>query len=170
MPFTVLADDSERFSGSVDQGSAFEERSRVSERGSVEQVLEAYGAAVHAKDVDAFVALYEEDARVFDMWGRWSYEGTDAWRAAAEEWFGSLGSERVVVELQEVQTAVGDRIAVAHAYVTFKAVSGEGEQLRAMHNRVTWGLRKTDDGSWRIVHEHTSAPVDFETAKVILQR
>jgi uncharacterized protein (TIGR02246 family) len=142
----------------------------VPERGSVEQVLEAYGAAVHAKDVDAFVALYDEDARVFDMWGRWSYDGSDALRGMAEDWFGSLGSERVVVELQDVQTTVGDGVAVAHAFVTFRALSPEGEELRAMNNRLTWGLRKTAEGSWKVVHEHTSAPVDFETARVILQR
>ena len=38
-----------------------------------------------------------------------------------------------------------------------------------MQNRLTWVL-KQKDGAWKIVHEHTSAPVDFETAKVILQR
>jgi uncharacterized protein (TIGR02246 family) len=140
------------------------------ERGPIEQVLEAYGAAVHAKDVDAFVALYDEDVRVFDMWGQWSCDGADAWRGITVEWFGSLGSERVTVELEDVQTIVGDGVAVAHALVTFKGLSAEGEELRAMNNRLTWALRKTGDGEWKVVHEHTSAPVDFETAKVILQR
>jgi uncharacterized protein (TIGR02246 family) len=142
----------------------------VPERGSIEQVLDAYRAAVHAKDVDGFVALYDEDVSVFDMWGRWSYDGSDAWRGLVAEWFGSLGSEQVVVELQDVQTIVGGGVAVAHAFVTFKALSAEGEELRAMNNRLTWGLRETGVGEWKIVHEHTSAPVDFETAKVILQR
>lgn len=32
------------------------------------QVLDAYKAAVAAKDVDAFVALYDQDVRVFDLW------------------------------------------------------------------------------------------------------
>jgi ketosteroid isomerase-like protein len=142
----------------------------VPDRGSVEEVLEAYAAAVHAKDVDAFVGLYDGDARVFDMWGRWSYDDAGAWRGVAEEWFGSLGSERVIVDLQDVRTTVGDGVAVAHAFVTFRALSAEGDQLRAMNNRLTWGLRRTDAGGWKIVHEHTSAPVDFETAKVMLER
>jgi ketosteroid isomerase-like protein len=38
-----------------------------------------------------------------------------------------------------------------------------------MHNRLTWAL-KQENGAWKIVHEHTSAPVDFKTSKVILQR
>jgi ketosteroid isomerase-like protein len=39
-----------------------------------------------------------------------------------------------------------------------------------MNNRLTWALRKTDRGKWKVVHEHSSAPIDFETAKVILNR
>jgi uncharacterized protein (TIGR02246 family) len=142
----------------------------MTERGPIEPVLEAYRAAVHAKDVDAFVALYDEDVCVFDMWGRWSYDGADAWRGMVVEWFGSLGSGRVEVEFQDVQTIVGDGVAVAHALLTFKGLSAEGEELRAMNNRLTWALRKTGNGAWKVVHEHTSAPADFETARVILQR
>jgi ketosteroid isomerase-like protein len=44
------------------------------------QVLDSYKAAVKAKDVDAFVALYDQDVRVFDLWGVWSYQGVEAWR------------------------------------------------------------------------------------------
>jgi uncharacterized protein (TIGR02246 family) len=133
-------------------------------------MLEAYGSAVQAKDVDAFVALYDEDVRVFDMWGRWSYDGLDAWRAMASEWFGSLGEESAGVEFQDVQTVVGDGVAAAHAFVTFKGLSADGEELRAMSNRLTWALRTAGDGAWKVVHEHSSAPIDFESAKVMLQR
>ena len=34
--------------------------------------------------------------------------------------------------------------------------------------RVTSGLRKID-GNWRIVHDHVSVPVDFETGKALLE-
>jgi uncharacterized protein (TIGR02246 family) len=140
------------------------------EGGSVEQVLEGYAAAVRAKDVDSFVALYANDVRVFDMWGRWSYDGGEEWRAMATDWFGSLGSEQVAVEFDDVESVVGDDVAVAHAFVTYQGLSAEGAVLRAMNNRLTWGLRKTADGGWAIVHEHSSAPTDLETGKVELQR
>ena len=48
-------------------------------------------------------------------------------------------------------------------------LSAEGRELRAMHNRLTWAL-KQENGAWKIVHEHISAPVDFKTSKVILRR
>jgi uncharacterized protein (TIGR02246 family) len=140
------------------------------EDGSIEQVLERYAAAVRAKDVDGYVAVYADDVRVFDMWGRWSYHGAEAWRAMAAEWFGSLGADQVAVEFEDVQMVVGDDVAVVHAFVTFKGLSDDGTESRAMNNRLTWALRKTADGRWQVVHEHSSAPADFETGKVQLQR
>lgn len=136
----------------------------------IDGVVEAYRAAVLAKDVDAFVALYEDDVSIFEMWGRWSYEGLDAWRGMIEEWFGSLGDELVSVEMDDVRVITGDCVAVVRALVTYRGLSAGGDELRSMDNRLTWGLRRTEAGPWRIAHEHTSAPVDFETAKVILRR
>ncbi len=133
----------------------------------VTQVLDAYKAAVFAKDVDALVALYDQNVCVFDMWSKWSYDGLDAWRGAVTDWFGSLGSDRVAVEFEEVQTIMAQEVAIVHAFVIYKGVSAEGEALalRAMTNRLTWALGQKG-GDWKIVHEHTSAPVNFKTAKV----
>jgi ketosteroid isomerase-like protein len=39
-----------------------------------------------------------------------------------------------------------------------------------MSNRLTWGLEKSVEGGWKVVHEHSSAPVDFETGRVQLER
>ena len=135
----------------------------------VESLLDAYRDAVDAKDVDAFVAIFADDVRVFDMWGTWSHDGIDAWREMAEGWFGSLGDERVRVDFDDVQTTVGEDAAVLSAFVTFAGLSADGQELRSMNNRLTWGLRKVD-GTWKVVHEHTSAPVDMATGKVDLRR
>jgi uncharacterized protein (TIGR02246 family) len=132
-------------------------------------LLEEYRDAVHAKDVDRFVAIFADDVRVFDMWGTWSHDGIDSWREMAEGWFGSLGDELVRVEFDEVQTTVGDDTAVVSAFVTFAGLSADGEELRSMNNRLTWGLRKVD-GAWKVVHEHTSAPVEMATGKVDVKR
>ena len=136
---------------------------------AVGAVLEEYRDAVHAKDVDRFVAIFADDVRVFDMWGTWSHDGIDAWRRMAEGWFGSLGDELVRVEFDDVQTTVSDDVAVLSAFVTFTGLSADGDELRSLNNRLTWGLRKTD-GRWKVVHEHTSAPVEMATGKVDLKR
>ncbi|MGF6737590.1 YybH family protein [Paraburkholderia atlantica] len=133
------------------------------------QVLEGYTAAVWAKDVDAFVALYDRDAVIFDMWGTWSYNGIASWRAMAEGWFGALGADRVIVDFSEAQTMAAADLAVIHAFATYKAVDANGQELRAMDNRLTMTLRQQADG-WKIVYQHTSSPVEAGTAQVIFRR
>ncbi|HKT92350.1 MAG TPA: nuclear transport factor 2 family protein [Paraburkholderia sp.] len=133
------------------------------------QVLHDYKAAVYAKDVDAFVALYTPDILAFDMWGAWTYAGIASWRNMVEGWFGSLGAERVVVDFSEAQTAMAQDLAVLHAFVTYKAVTVDGEELRSMDNRITATLRQTAEG-WKIFHQHSSSPIDPSTTKVIFKR
>ena len=133
------------------------------------RVVEAYKAAVFAKDVDAFVALYDQEVCVFDLWGTWSYHGVAAWRGMVTEWFGSLGTERVVVAMEGVHTIVAHDAAVVHAFVSYTGVSAEGNAVRTMQNRLTWALTQ-HAGGWTIVHEHSSAPVDPATSTVILHR
>jgi uncharacterized protein (TIGR02246 family) len=135
----------------------------------MEQMLEAYAAAVRAKDVDAFVALYADDVRNFDLWERWSYDDRDTWHAMVTEWFGSLGDDVVEVEFDEIRAEAGDDVAGVSAFTTYRALSPAGEELRSMNNRLTWVLRKDADGSWKIVHEHTSAPAGDE-GRVQLRR
>ena len=55
------------------------------------------------------------------------------------------------------------------AVVTYAGISAQGQEIRAMQNRLSWVL-KTRGHVMRIVHEHTSAPVGFEDAKAILKR
>jgi ketosteroid isomerase-like protein len=133
------------------------------------RALETYRSAVLARNAETFMHLYDPEVRVFDCWGIWSYEGAAAWRVAVEGWFSSLGSESVRVTFEDVQILTGQGFASMSAVVTYAGLSAQGQELRAMQNRITWVL-KTSGHVLRIVHEHTSAPVGFEDAKAILKR
>jgi uncharacterized protein (TIGR02246 family) len=136
----------------------------------MEEMLERYAVAVRAKDVDAFVGLYADDVRTFDLWSVWAYDGKPEFREMVREWFTSLPEDEVVeVDFDEIRTESGDDVGGVSAYTTFRAVSSEGKELRSMNNRLTWVLRKGSDGAWKIAHEHTSAPAG-EGGKVQLQR
>jgi uncharacterized protein (TIGR02246 family) len=128
------------------------------------QVFDAYKAAVLAKDVNAFVALYDDDVYVFDLWGTWAMRGIESWRRMITEWFSSVGAEQVVVTFRDTGSWISEGLAVGHAIVTYAAFSPEGTPLRSLSNRLTMSLKRTE-GMWRIVHEHTSAPVDPSTLK-----
>jgi uncharacterized protein (TIGR02246 family) len=134
----------------------------------IESLFETYKNAVLQKDVEAFVSIFDEGVRVFDMW-EWTYEGLVPWREMAKGWFGSLVNERVVVTFDDVQVQTAGEMAVASAFARFAAISEKGEELRYLQNRLTWVARKKE-GVWKIIHEHTSGPVDGETMKVLLKR
>jgi len=136
---------------------------------SIDRLLESYKTAVYTKDVDAFMRLYDPKVRVFDAWGIWSYEGAAKWQTAVESWFTSLGTERVKATFEEIQASGSSEFAVVSAVVTYAGISAQGEQLRAMQNRLSWAL-KTSGHVLRVIHEHTSAPIGFEDMKAILQR
>jgi uncharacterized protein (TIGR02246 family) len=136
----------------------------------VEEMLERYVAAVRAKDVDAFLELYADDVRTFDLWQEWTYDGKDALRGMVSEWFGSLPDDEVVaVRFDEVRTQTGSDVAAISAFTTFAAEAPDGTESRSMNNRLTWILRKEPGGAWKIAHEHTSAPAGDE-GKVQLRR
>ncbi|WP_201495294.1 YybH family protein [Rubrivivax sp. A210] len=136
---------------------------------AITRVLDTYKSSVRAKDAGTLMKLYDPKVRVFDTWGIWSYEGAASWQSAVESWFTSLGTETVNVHFEDVQVVASEGFASLSAIVTYSAVSAQGEQLRAMQNRLTWVLKSTGH-VLRIVHEHTSAPVGFEDAKAILSR
>jgi ketosteroid isomerase-like protein len=135
----------------------------------VRDALARYCAAAYDKDVNAFVALYEDDVHVFDMWNLWELRGIAAWRSMAESWFGSLGTERVVVTVSDVSSTAGADLAVGHATLTFTAVSAEGKQLRSLDNRLTITMRRTG-GVWKVFHEHTSAPIEHKSLTGMIKR
>jgi uncharacterized protein (TIGR02246 family) len=136
----------------------------------MDEMLNGYAAAVRDKDADAFLNLYADDVRSFDLWEQWSYDGKDALRAMVAEWFGSLpADETVEVSFDDVRTQTGEDVAAVSAFTTFAAVTPTGEKLRSMNNRLTWVLRRDADGAWKIAHEHTSAPAG-DGGKVQLQR
>jgi ketosteroid isomerase-like protein len=131
-------------------------------------ICDGYKRAVYEKDVEAFLGLYHHEARVFDTWGVWSYETAAERRKVIEEWFSSLGDERVRVTFDRIVTVVVRDLATLSARVAYAGLSAKGEELRAMYNRLTWVL-KPDGAEWKIVHEHTSVPIGFSDLKGMLQ-
>ena len=132
------------------------------------KICEAYTRTVLEKNVAGFLGLYHPTARVFDTWGAWSFEGAEARRKVIEQWFGSLGEERVAVTFDRVQTIVTSDLASLTARVIYAAIDAKGAELRSMQNRLTWVL-KPDGDSWKIIHEHTSVPIGPDL-KVLLAR
>ena len=134
----------------------------------IRQLLDGYQAAVLAKDVEAFVALYADDVLVYELWGQWTHD-LASWRAMAEGWFQFLGEERSVVEATDVRTTVCGDMALLTAFLTYRAVDPTGKQLRSLDNRLSW-VARLRGGRWQVVHEHTSVPISHETGKGVFTK
>ena len=134
----------------------------------VRQCLDAYQAAVLAKDVDAFVAIYAHDARIFELWGQWEHD-IASWREMAQGWFAFLGDGRSVVEAHDVYTQVSGDMALLTASLTFRGIDAAGQEQRSLDNRLSWVLRERG-GRWLVVHEHTSVPLAHDGGKGIFKR
>lgn len=136
---------------------------------AITTLFDSFTNAVYNKDIEAYLDLYDEQVLVFDMWQAWSYDGLQAWRKMVEGWFSSLGSVRDAVTFRDQRVEVSGDLGFVTAIVRFAAVSPAGEELRFLENRLSWVIRKAGT-SWKIVHQHTSGPIDFNTMKVILQK
>ena len=134
----------------------------------IRAALAAYQAAVLAKDVEAFVSIYAEDARIFELWGTWEHD-IASWREMAKGWFAFLGDQRSVVEAHDVRTQVSGDMALLMASLTYRAVDAAGTELRSLDNRLSWVLRQRG-GRWLVVHEHTSVPLAHADGKGIVKR
>lgn len=134
-----------------------------------EDLLEAYAMAVLHKDVGAYTSIFDEHIRVFDMWQEWSYDGIAAWREVATGWFDSLGSNKDVVTFSNIEITEKGGLALITAIAKFTAVSEKGDKLRYLENRLTWVAMKKEE-AWKVIHQHTSSPIDFNTMQVMLQK
>lgn len=134
-----------------------------------EYLLEAYATAVLHKDAAAYTSIFDENIRVFDMWQEWRYDGITAWREVAKDWFDALGADKDVVSFSDIEITEKGELALITAIAKFTATSEQGEALRYLENRLTWVAVKKGL-TWKIIHQHTSSPIDFNTMQVVLKR
>jgi ketosteroid isomerase-like protein len=136
---------------------------------AIAKLRQKYISAVAARNVGALVQLYDPKVRIFDAWGVWEYNGTEAWQVAIEGWFSSNPNDKLQVHFSDCSVFGDAELATLTATVHYAAVAPDGTESHAMQNRITWILRTTGH-VLRIVHEHTSAPIGFDDMKAILKK
>ena len=124
----------------------------------IKDFFKSYQDAAWNKDAKAMINLYDDQAVIFDMWDKGYYVNSTKWNELIEDWFGSLGEEKVKVEFDMIKINQSDAIGFATALIRFAAISSDGGVLRSMKNRITLGFSKIGS-EWKIVHQHTSAPI-----------
>ncbi|WP_328455390.1 YybH family protein [Amycolatopsis sp. NBC_00438] len=130
-------------------------------------VIESRVAATAAKDLDVLLAHYAEDVTLFDAVGPLRDTGRDAERTRLREWFGAYRSP-IELDIRELEVTADGDVAFAFAHYLFhvRGTMTDGTEV-AMWVRSTAGLRRDDDGGWKIVHEHSSVPFDGATGEAL---
>lgn len=129
---------------------------------SPREFIDAYINAYESLDVEAFLALYADDARVFDSAEPTEYPSKEAWRGQVEGWFGSLERDgEAECDFEEVEIIEAAELAVINGHVDYEGtILGTDEEVE-LESRATFVLQKFDE-QWLIIHEHTSIPVEFD--------
>ncbi|MBN7816295.1 nuclear transport factor 2 family protein [Algoriphagus pacificus] len=125
----------------------------------IEEFFVVYKNAAWNKDVNQMVGLYHENVVIFDMWEHGFQKGLEAWSLEISNWLGSLGDEKVKVDFEMISVQEKSTVGFASAVVSFQAVGLDQTILRGMKNRISLGFIRDEIG-WKVVHQHTSAPID----------
>lgn len=126
-----------------------------------QDILENYSRFVRSKDYEGFIDQYAPNLINYDLWQA-AYHTMSSWQTNIKKWFDGLGDEYVTVAFREITVYESTDTAFLHGIISYQGHSKEGEVLRAMDNRLSWGLIYLENG-WKIVHEHTSLPIDSMT-------
>jgi ketosteroid isomerase-like protein len=119
----------------------------ISNEHQIRRLVENWGAAVRAKDLEGAVAHHTDDVVMFDvplpLQSRCVEEDRKTWELFSANNRGGPGS----FEVTDLHIAASDTIAYCHALL--KIVDSTA--------RLTMGLLK-EGGQWLVAHEHHSYP------------
>lgn len=137
---------------------------------NVTTMIEQYEDAVAAMDAQRLIALYDPAARVFDATSSWEYPAREEWAKAVDAWLTPMreeGAVRSECTLRDRRVVEAPEIRVVSALARYAAAFSDGREVSVV-NRLTqvWGEA---NGIWRIVHEHTSVPVDESMERAVPQ-
>jgi uncharacterized protein (TIGR02246 family) len=131
---------------------------------TIRDLIDDWAAAIRAKDIDTIMTKYCGHVQAFDLLPPMQYEGKEAMQQRLTEWFNSFEGE-IDFEMREVSIMASESVAFYHSLNGVKGTTKTGQNID-MWWRATVGY-ENQEGTWRIVHAHSSEPFDMTTGKAI---
>ena len=140
---------------------------KESDEAAIRAMEAAMIKAYAEKDLDHGLAGYLQDETlfVFDAIPPRQYVGIKAWRADNEA-FIAMFQGPLKVEMSDLSITTNGKLGFGHNVQRFSGTDKNGKPLD-MTFRVSDGYKKTN-GTWVIVQEHISFPVDVASGKADL--
>ena len=130
----------------------------------IRDLLAKWTRALHAKDLDALMALYAPDTVAFDLMPPQQVPSADGYRKNFERWFAAMPGP-IDYEIHDLRATLSDTVAFCHSVSHINATRANGEKADYWV-RVTVGFQKRD-GQWLVTHDHVSMPFDMQTQKAV---
>jgi ketosteroid isomerase-like protein len=116
--------------------------------------------AVCAKDIDRIMSHYAAEFCVFNVKPPFQIRAATDWRRV---WETSLAHfpPSFGMETRDLVITMSGELAVAHYLSRFTGLPGDPFWIRVT------AVYRLMEGTWKIVHEHSSVPFDPETSRVV---
>lgn len=124
------------------------------------ELIDDFSMAIEQKNIEKIMSFYSDEVVAFDLMPPLKYVGKSEYRKAWQNITKAKGP--FVFEFHDLHLESCSDVAFCHSLVNMQADMGDGEMNTWI--RYTGGFRKIN-GSWRIVHESTSVPIDMNTQK-----
>lgn len=158
----------ERDFGAVEGGhNTLARLDREVSRQAVVRTINAWAGAFCARDLDALISLYADDAMIFDAIPPLRERPGDSFRTKLEHCLPYF-PETFSWETAEDRLEVSDDIAFAHRLFKYTCEDPNHPATQTWL-RHTVGLKRIN-GGWKIIHDHVSLPFDPETSTILFQK
>lgn len=137
--------------------------SGAADRKAIEQIEQRLCTAQKASNVDDIMSHYvpDESLLVFDMIKPREYRGAKALRKDWEMFLADSAQSIEVCDISELVIDVSGKLATSH-YIEHAEFTDKAGHRSVANTRMTHVFRKVK-GSWLIIHEHGSYPIDWKT-------
>lgn len=141
------------------------DRTSRKDEAEIRALLDGFVNAIRAKDIHGVMSVFAPDVVSLDLGPPLQHGGGETfmkrWHELFESYQGAIG-----YEIRDLSVDAGDDVAFSHS---LNRVSGTLQNGQTSDRWVRWtaGYRKTN-GTWLIVHEQVSVPVDVKSGKAVL--
>jgi ketosteroid isomerase-like protein len=134
-----------------------------STQSEVGALLDSRSEAIRAKDLDRLLSFYSPGIVYFDIVPPLRYVGSAALRGRFSNWFDGFDGP-IGQDIHDLDIAASGHVAVAHMLIRSGGTLKNGPEVERWVRATSCSERS--QGSWLIVHEHVSLPVDLASGRV----
>ena len=138
---------------------------RATDEADIRRRIETLASAVRALDLEGVKAIYAPDLVTFDIVPPLQHVGAPAkWNNWADVF--TTYQRPLEYEIRDLTITVGDDVAFGRS---LNRISGTMKNGKKSDYWLRWTtcFRKID-GTWLMVHDHVSVPVDFASGRAML--